>query len=295
LIIDFRYHIASLVAVFLALAIGVLIGSTMNGDELITQQQKEIINRLEQDFSKLRQENLSLHKQRETVLGNLVMEKKFEEVILPIILNQRLIGQNLAIVVTNKNYLDEKWHRALIDNLQEAGAAISLVLALPQDLGLGDPRGGRRIRTELGIAEEKEKDLFILLAKQLAKEAGGSSDWQVSSLLGDLGVARVFPGQAGKISGVILVGGGQSLEEGKLDRILVQEWKRMGLRVIGVEPKQSKRSFMNLYQKWGISTIDSIDCVPSQVTLVWLLQQGKEGNYGFKPSAEQMFPDLITY
>jgi len=40
LIVDIRYHIASLAAVFLALALGILIGTSMISSDAITQQQK---------------------------------------------------------------------------------------------------------------------------------------------------------------------------------------------------------------------------------------------------------------
>ena len=44
--IDIRYHIASIVAVFLALGLGVLIGSTIVGDDLLVDQQKKLLDRL---------------------------------------------------------------------------------------------------------------------------------------------------------------------------------------------------------------------------------------------------------
>lgn len=41
MIIDIKYHIASLTAVFLALGIGIVIGTSMIGSDTITKQQKE--------------------------------------------------------------------------------------------------------------------------------------------------------------------------------------------------------------------------------------------------------------
>ena len=267
----------------------------MDGSDIIAHQQKDIIGRLEKDFAKLRQENSDLHNQMELITSNMVVDRQFEEITLPILINQRLAGQNIAVVASNKSYLDKKWCKALIDNLKEAGATIHSVVALPQDLGLTDEAKRERIVTELGISLEKDRELFPFLTKRLAREIGIQQEKRVITVLEEIGIARVFSGVPGPISSIIVIGGGTSPKEGTLDKLMIQQWKRLGLRVIGVEPNDTKVSFMFDYQKLGLSTVDSIDKLPSQVTLIWLLQQGKEGNYGMKSTAEQLFPDIITY
>lgn len=62
---DIRYHIIALVASFLALGIGVLVGSMLGGDEVLVREQKQIIDRLEEDFKYLRQENQQTRKEIE--------------------------------------------------------------------------------------------------------------------------------------------------------------------------------------------------------------------------------------
>lgn len=296
MIIDFKYHIASLVAVFLALAIGILIGSTtLSGGDIIAEQQKEIISRLEQDFGRLRQENSNLHSQVKSMENRIAIDRQFQEVTLPIILDQRLDGQNIAIIETNENYLDTAWHSGLIDNLKDAGANIHSVTAVSQDLGLKDNQKRELIMAKLKIPQEKEKELFNLVAKDLASEIIVFQERNLLPLLEQVGIVRFFPGHRKNISSVIIIGGGESAKDGSLDRTLIREWKKKGIRVIGVEPNEVQQSFMPNYQELGISTIDSIDTIPSQVTLVWLLQQGKEGDYGIKPTADQIFPDIITY
>lgn len=52
--IDLKYHIASIVAVFLALGLGVIIGSTIVGDDLLVDQQQKLIERLEEQFYTLK-------------------------------------------------------------------------------------------------------------------------------------------------------------------------------------------------------------------------------------------------
>ena len=57
MIVDFKYHIASLVAVFMALGIGVIIGSSVLGESIvrnIVAEQELLITRLEEDYDGLK-------------------------------------------------------------------------------------------------------------------------------------------------------------------------------------------------------------------------------------------------
>ena len=60
--IDLKYHIASIVAVFLALGLGVIIGSTIVGDDLLVDQQQKLIERLEEQFYTLKDRKMNCWK-----------------------------------------------------------------------------------------------------------------------------------------------------------------------------------------------------------------------------------------
>ncbi|NLB18723.1 MAG: copper transporter, partial [Syntrophomonadaceae bacterium] len=53
--IDIRYHIATLIAVFVALGVGILIGSTLVSGDVLVEQQKKMITQLETQFNVLRE------------------------------------------------------------------------------------------------------------------------------------------------------------------------------------------------------------------------------------------------
>ena len=52
--IDIRYHVATLAAIFIALGVGILIGSTLVGGDVLVEQQKKMIAQLETQFDVLR-------------------------------------------------------------------------------------------------------------------------------------------------------------------------------------------------------------------------------------------------
>jgi len=61
--------------------------------------------------------------------------------------------------------------------------------------------------------------------------------------------------------------------------------------VFGVETSDVAYSYMKEYQKLKVSTVDNIDMIPGQLSLVMSVY-GKPGNYGIKTTARQLMPDV---
>ena len=62
---NLRYHIASLVAVFLALAIGLILGTVVGERGTLDKQQTTLVTSLQKDFTLLRTENADLKRERD--------------------------------------------------------------------------------------------------------------------------------------------------------------------------------------------------------------------------------------
>ncbi len=76
MLLDLRYHAASLIAVFLALALGLIIGGSLASDETLVSYQENLISRLEIENNALRnkqqedEDSLSLQKKEKLALEN---------------------------------------------------------------------------------------------------------------------------------------------------------------------------------------------------------------------------------
>ncbi|MFZ5943414.1 MAG: copper transporter [Bacillota bacterium] len=123
MIIDFRYHVASLVAIFIALALGILIGSTLIGDDLVNnmaQEQQLWIGRLEKDYQNLRKETAGLRMELSTKQNELSYYQSFVKNVKPYLISNKLQGQKFAIVeIDSQGLLND-----LTKALEESGAAI---------------------------------------------------------------------------------------------------------------------------------------------------------------------------
>lgn len=123
MIIDFRYHIASLVAIFIALGLGILIGSTLVGQDFmenVANEQRALIERLEEDYLSLRQETKNLKLELNEKNSQLAFYQNFMLENRIHFIRDKLQGRNFAIVQIGQN----EYTPEVIKILEEAGAGI---------------------------------------------------------------------------------------------------------------------------------------------------------------------------
>ena len=88
--IDFRYHLVSIVAVFLALAIGIVLGST--------ELQGPTYNLLNQTTAKLQNELDQASSQRDTAQQQANLGQNYAQAVQPVVLHNLLAGHRLLII-----------------------------------------------------------------------------------------------------------------------------------------------------------------------------------------------------
>ncbi|MGE5389745.1 MAG: copper transporter, partial [Deltaproteobacteria bacterium] len=118
--IDLRYHIASIVAVFLALGLGILIGSTIVGDDLLVDQQKKVIDRLELQFEELRTREAELTTDSEYKSNIINKYENYSQAVQPLLIQGHLKDYKVALVVCG----DSDVPAGLQNTLSMAGAQV---------------------------------------------------------------------------------------------------------------------------------------------------------------------------
>jgi len=114
-VIDFRYHVVSIVAVFLALALGLFIGATslrgtVKGD--ITTRTESVVH----NNAKLRSENSDLQSQ-------LSRAQSFDSALQPYALRSSLVGQ--SVVVVSAPGVDNNMRKDVLTALGQSGATLA--------------------------------------------------------------------------------------------------------------------------------------------------------------------------
>jgi Copper transport outer membrane protein, MctB len=119
-LIDFRYHIVSLIAVFLALALGLFLGSTTLQSTVTRSLQHQ-----EENVTKKNQNLRSDYGQAKNALGQ---SNNFTRSVEPYAVSDRLFGESAAVVVAPG--VDGGDAKALVQSLQDSGATVTADVSL---------------------------------------------------------------------------------------------------------------------------------------------------------------------
>ncbi len=143
--INLRYHIVSLVAVFLALAIGIVVGSTVLKEGTVGVL-RTTSNQLIRESKQARDENSALR-------GQLNAYKTFGDAVLPDLAKDRLKGRSAVLLDTDR--VDDPTRNAVQDAIKAAGADVDGRVTFSSD--------------RLGLAAQGDRDsLNALLGTDLA-------------------------------------------------------------------------------------------------------------------------------
>ncbi|MGY1743810.1 MULTISPECIES: copper transporter [unclassified Blastococcus] len=126
--IDFRYHIVSLVAVFLAIALGIVIGTTaLNG---------RVLDDLEDQVTGLQEDKRNLEDTTQALQGRLDTGDLFEEAVGPALVADTLTDRTVALVLDGDD-VDEDTVDAVTALIDQAGGTVTGTIRLTE--GYSDP------------------------------------------------------------------------------------------------------------------------------------------------------------
>jgi hypothetical protein len=280
-----RYHAASLAAVFLALAIGILIGIGF-GEDVVSGTTEDLEESLQGDVQDARQ-------RAEELEGDLDREREFGEAVYPALVGDELSGEQVALIALGA--LPDGLADDVDAALEPAGAAITevAVVRLPPDVsGLaGELEGTRHARARKN--PQALETLGRVAGRQLV--LGGGVIQRVRARL----LSR-FSGRSGGTDDVVVVREAPGALDGRdaeatarLENGLLDGIRDAGLPVVGVEQNDTRESSVELFDSRDIPTVDSIEFVAGRVAMVAVLL-GAEGNFGVKDTADELLPDLLS-
>jgi hypothetical protein len=289
--IDFKYHVVSIVAVFLALAMGILIGSTIVSNDVMVGQQQKIIDKLEEQFSDLREHESVLMAEDVKKSKMITNYENFAQSILVPVVTGQLQGRNVAVVVSGGQTIPG----GILNTLTLAGASVGSQAIVLDSINMKDSKLRADLIDYFALGSNTTSDVLRQkVAESLALMVTNQADPALSVFLNENKLVKITYTNNNPIDTVILIGGsdvlGQSFPEG-FDTTLIKALLKTGIQVIGTESSQVKLSYMKYYQKFSITTIDNIDMSVGQISMVLALND-QPGNYGIKNNATVFMPVL---
>jgi hypothetical protein len=140
--INFRFHLVSLVAVFLALTVGIVVGATIVNHAIVTGL-NDRINRVEKNADTQRTQNRTLS----ATAGRL---ESYLDTAAPYVVEGRLTA--VPVVVVAERGLDKGSVRDLVTLLQDSGAQTPAVVWLEAKWTLAKPADRAQLARIMGLA-----------------------------------------------------------------------------------------------------------------------------------------------
>lgn len=280
-----RYHATSLIAVFLALAVGILIGAEFGGDAL-----SETRKNLEQSLVGNLQDARS---RADDLSGELGRANEFDEKVYPVLTRERLLGKRIAVI--GLGGLPSEITAAVEDALGPTGAklvGVGVVREPVEMSGLAAALGETRFAeirtepeqlTELGVGVGRQ----IVIGGNLPKLVRGQLFSRASGEFGPLDAVIVVRSQPESMGPV------QRSTANQLETALLKGITATRVPAVGVESTTTEPSSISFFQANDLSTVDDIDNTAGMVALVAALN-GAEGSFGVKGSADRLLPELLA-
>lgn len=299
--INFRYHLASLIAVFLALALGIVMGSTVI-DRAIVDSLRNRIDRVENNAEKRQRENRSLEQQVSEL-------NDYIDATTSYVVTGRLGGVPVAVLA----FRDSQNVSSATDILKTAGALVTDIVWFTEKLTLDNESDVQELAAIVGIASEDPDEVRVetaqLVSDRVARGSGGSDD--ILTRLAGAGFVEfehvseaeqniaVFPGSNARSLVVV----DPDMESGVINyaTALVSALSNRGmLTTVGESFDSTKKDRGDvLAQVVGdnnVSSVSNIENRSGQVAAVLALadlSNGVTGKFGAGGGAQQPIPEFV--
>jgi Copper transport outer membrane protein, MctB len=287
---DLRYHLASLAAVFIALAVGILLGVAISG-KLSAADNAIAHDRIDQLGDQLKQANA-----RADIIGrrNDAAEQLLE-ISYPALMESRLDGMNVGVLFVGP--VDGSVRSAVERTLSDAGAGSPLRLTAvdtPIDADeLDTALNGDQVLAQYAESGDDFTSLGTALGRELV-DGDGTPMWSAlsSNLVEERSGASTPP-----LDAVVVVRSWAPPEDATAEQEqqarptetlvdgLLNGLQQSGVPVVGVETTTEDASAIDLYRTQGVSSVDDVETLAGRVALALLLAGGDPGHYGVKDSA----------
>ncbi|KNF07415.1 protein of unknown function DUF3186 [Gottschalkia purinilytica] len=286
-----KYHVITVTSIFLALGIGIYIGFMLDAQDLLTSQKQTMVSELEEKFDYIKEENQKTKKEIEQVSNENKMLQEFNKLTYSEIIKNKLDGFKIAIIETNDDYIDQ----GVKQTLELSGAKVTSITTI-KDIFLSSEDKLKEVYTNITGREKIEGNIFKVVMDEITLSIIKGEVSPLVQALAEQGIININGLYDQSVDHIVLIGGSKKNNYNKFENIdekIINVAKKNNKNIVGVERTDAKYSYAERYKNNRISSIDNIDSVIGKVSLVITLK-GSPGNYGVKPSADSLIPDISS-
>lgn len=291
--IDIRYHIYSLAAVFFALAIGIVIGTSFIKGTPGSESERRTIQRYANSMRLLKHEIEMTAQKANDKESAAKKNEDFCRTVLPVIVKNKLAWRNVAIIQTGDN---DELSGSVKRALELAGANVTSITDISRSFDFTNDQKVSKALSSCSItpptdAKIARNKLFSIIANTIFS----SMHPGMLSKLEDAGVAK-FTGDYNQFNKLVVLVGGSNSEDTNfaqdIDVPIIGILTKIGAHVVGCENVDAVSSYVPIWYKMGITTIDNADSAIGQASLVYSFEV-EPAKFGIKETADRLVPQNL--
>lgn len=277
---NLRYHIASLVSVFIALAVGLVLGGLVVNTGTFEQQSDALVKGLRDEFNKLHDENVALKAENERL-------EDFSTGFVDTWTAERLAGRTIIVVINSGRQEGLSPAQSAIES---AGGSVATVTLLEPGLGLDTPELRDRVTQLAPDAEHPLESISAALAAEWSAPVTGRP---LTAALADAGVISISGLAEGTAaSGLVTM----AAPDGQVDRAgiaFATAVQAANMPALGAQTAEKDTGVAAAAAGAKLGALDTLGSQVGRYTLVALLTGVEPAYYGTAPAASGLFPQVV--
>lgn len=288
--VNIKYYLILLICMFLSLGLGMVIGISLQNKNVLEKQHDIIAQRLEDEFSNMRNENRQLKESLKNFEKLESDNARLYGSVFNSIIRNKLMGLKITLIETG----GEDDYAGIIDLLKISGASIDSSIVFDATLFKNEYELDNAINVSSQAAIDKGQ-LYGKLAENVIVTLAKGELTPLIQRLTRLNLIRSPVGiQNGCDTIVLAHTGGDNTREGveKFVYNLIELIQDYNVNLVVVGKEQDNSLDADWYKNKGISTIDHVDTPYGQLSLISLLY-GSQGNYGYGAGTDGILPNEL--
>lgn len=276
---NLRYHLASLVAVFLALALGLVLGGLVVGQGTMDAQQRAIVSGLQRDFGRLNDDNQRLS-------AEIDLQHSFSSQMTDAWVKGRLAGMTIVILTSGEK---SEGLQPAITSVEKAGGTAAVVTIVQPGMGLSDKATSAALRSIVGTQTE----LTAAVAASLTAEwTSAAAKRPVTDALVKTGAITVtgLTASTAATQAVTIAAFERKPDKAALE--VAKAYAAAGFYALGAQTPTSGTGVAAAAAAAKLSAFDTLGTAPGQFTLVALFTGGQQGYYTLGSDQDPKFPPV---
>jgi hypothetical protein len=283
-VFDFRYHALSLIAVFVALVLGLLLGVAIGDKGLVSSAETKIKESLRSDVR-------AAQKRADALSAQLAQQDKFEQEVYPLLVDGQLTDRRIGVVFLGQP--SDEINTEVQDALVPSGGKRVGAVVVREPL----------VASDLASRATGTRYESLALGDDTLWEAFGARMGVQLTTGGNLikrerrGLFSAVAGSLGPYDGVVIyrnppegLKGDDLRRVNAFERGLIRGLTSRNVPAVGVERADADPTQVPWYRDHGLSSVDNLNQVAGHAALVFTLTGANDGAFGIHQP--RLLPDI---